>query len=63
MQRAVDGLPRQGPSEPWVMSMDYFRDVKLLRRGRVAEKCLVFSPAPVAASKAPVGRRLSEAEA
>lgn len=63
VQRAVDGLPRQGPREPWVMSMDYFRDVKLLRRGRVAEKCLVFSPAPVAATKAPVGRRLSEAEA
>lgn len=34
VQRALDGMPRQGPREPWVMSMDYFRDIKLLRRGR-----------------------------
>ncbi|WP_047286501.1 flavin-containing monooxygenase [Pseudomonas protegens] len=43
VQRALDGMPRQGPSEPWVMSMDYFRDVKLLRRGKVAENCLTFT--------------------
>ncbi len=48
VQRALDSMPRQGPSEPWVMSMDYFRDVKLLRRGTVAEKCLAFSSVPSA---------------
>jgi cation diffusion facilitator CzcD-associated flavoprotein CzcO len=63
VQRALDGMPRQGPGEPWVMSMDYFRDVKLLRRGRVAEKCLAFSPAPDATSQAPIDLRLSEARA
>lgn len=46
VQRALDSMPRQGPCEPWVMSMDYFRDVKLLRRGKVADKCLSFSTVP-----------------
>ncbi len=61
VQRALDGMPRQGPSEPWVMSMDYFRDIKLLRRGRVAEMCLVFSPAPAPSSQTPSDLRLSGA--
>lgn len=63
VQRALDGMPRQGPNEPWVMSMDYFRDVKLLRRGRVAEKCLVFSPVPGSSSQPALDLRLSEARA
>lgn len=46
VQRALDRMPRQGTCEPWVMSMDYFRDVKLLRRGTVAEKSLAFSTVP-----------------
>lgn len=46
VQRALDSMPRQGPREPWVMSMDYFRDVKLLRRGTVADKCLKFTAVP-----------------
>ncbi len=43
VKRALDSMPRQGPREPWVMSMDYFRDVKLLRHGTVADKCLAFT--------------------
>ncbi len=46
VQRALDSMPRQGPREPWVMSMDYFRDIKLLRRGKVADECLRFSTVP-----------------
>ncbi|MDU9390215.1 NAD(P)/FAD-dependent oxidoreductase [Pseudomonas sp. zfem002] len=46
VQRALDGMPRQGPAEPWVMSMDYFRDVKLLRKGEVANPSLMFSAVP-----------------
>lgn len=46
VQRALDSIPRQGPREPWVMSMDYFRDIKLLRRGKVADECLRFSTVP-----------------
>ncbi|MFL9875784.1 flavin-containing monooxygenase [Paraburkholderia megapolitana] len=51
VQRALDKLPRQGPGAPWVMSMDYFQDVKLLRKGAVADKALAFAPAPVSASQ------------
>lgn len=28
------------------MSMDYFRDIKLLRRGKVVDECLRFSTVP-----------------
>ncbi len=42
VQRVLDSMPRQGPREPWVMSMDYFRDIKLLRRGKVDDKHLSF---------------------
>jgi hypothetical protein len=47
VQRVLADLPRQGPGMPWVMSMDYFKDVKLLRQGPVADACLRFSAAPV----------------
>ncbi|MNQ64997.1 FAD-containing monooxygenase EthA [compost metagenome] len=50
VQRVLADLPRQGPDLPWVMSMDYFNDVKLLRQGPVADACLRFSAAPVMAS-------------
>ncbi len=46
IQRAMDGLPRQGPGVPWVMSMDYFKDVKLMRKGTVENKALRFEFAP-----------------
>lgn len=52
VKRSLDSMPRQGPREPWVMSMDYFRDVKLLRRGKVAEKCLKFTAVQNAPVKA-----------
>ena len=45
VQRALDGMPRQGPREPWVMSMDYFRDIKLCaEEGR--RRMLRFSTVP-----------------
>lgn len=46
VQRVLDQLPHQGPGEPWVMSMDYFQDVKLLRKGPVTDKALSFSSVP-----------------
>ncbi len=65
VQRSLDMMPKQGPREPWVMSMDYFRDVKLLRHGRVDEKWLAFSPAPTARSSTQVkgGTKLSKVHA
>ncbi|MFC4863348.1 flavin-containing monooxygenase [Pseudomonas sp. MAHUQ-62] len=52
VQRVLANLPRQGPGMPWVMSMDYFKDVKLLRKGPVADACLQFSAVPAVHSPA-----------
>ncbi|MFF5233060.1 flavin-containing monooxygenase [Dactylosporangium sp. NPDC000521] len=46
IQRVVDQLPRQGDRMPWLTSMDYHSDVKLLRDGRVDDPALHFSKAP-----------------
>jgi len=53
IQRAVDQLPRQGDRMPWLTSMDYRSDVKLLKADSVVDPELVFAragaPAEVAA--------------
>ena len=43
VRRAVDALPRQGNRAPWLMSMDYHSDVKLLREDPVEDPNLRFS--------------------
>ncbi|GAA5021269.1 flavin-containing monooxygenase [Streptomyces siamensis] len=43
IQRAVDQLPRQGDRMPWLTSMDYHSDVKLLRADSVVDPELHFS--------------------
>ena len=43
VQRAIDELPRQGDRAPWLTSMSYARDVKLLRRRPVQDPELRFS--------------------
>jgi monooxygenase len=50
IQRAVPLLPRQGNRMPWLTSMDYSADVKLLRADSVVDPELHFSraAAPVA---------------
>ncbi|MEV0127843.1 NAD(P)/FAD-dependent oxidoreductase [Dactylosporangium sp. NPDC050688] len=45
IQRVVDQLPRQGDRMPWLTSMDYHSDVRLLRTGRVDDQELHFEPA------------------
>ncbi|HEY3529127.1 MAG TPA: NAD(P)/FAD-dependent oxidoreductase [Nocardioides sp.] len=56
VRRALDRLPKQGPRVPWVTSTAYGDDVRLLRRGPVADRHLVFTAraprAPVAAEAA-----------
>ncbi|QFU92457.1 NAD(P)/FAD-dependent oxidoreductase [Amycolatopsis sp. YIM 10] len=47
VQRAVGQLPRQGDRMPWLMSMSYHADVKLLRSDSVADPELRFSRAEV----------------
>ena len=46
VQRSLADLPRQGPAAPWLMSMNYEHDRKLLRSGDVADENLHFSSIP-----------------
>jgi monooxygenase len=43
IQRAIDQLPRQGNRAPWLTSMSYTSDVRLLRRLPVQDRELRFS--------------------
>jgi cation diffusion facilitator CzcD-associated flavoprotein CzcO len=43
VQRSLDQLPKQGPAAPWVMSMNYYDDRRLLRSGSVVDEHLHFS--------------------
>ena len=43
VQRSLADLPRQGSAAPWLMSMNYEHDRKLLRSGDVADENLHFS--------------------
>jgi cation diffusion facilitator CzcD-associated flavoprotein CzcO len=52
IQRAVDQLPRQGNRMPWLTSMDYADDVRLLRADSVVDPELHFSSAGVPAARA-----------
>ena len=45
VMRALDRLPRQGPSLPWRLHQNYARDVWLLKRGPV-DDAMRFSRAP-----------------
>ncbi|MDF0530105.1 NAD(P)/FAD-dependent oxidoreductase [Tsukamurella sp. 8F] len=45
VQRSLDRLPRQGTEAPWLMSMSYAADAKLLRSGEVADRRLRFGTA------------------
>ncbi|MFE6923054.1 flavin-containing monooxygenase [Nocardia sp. NPDC057663] len=48
VQRSLDQLPRQGTEAPWLTSMDYRDDVKLLRFDSVADPNLRFAAAGAA---------------
>lgn len=50
VQRALSMMPRQGTDKPWSMSMNYFDDERMLRKGPVTDKHLRFeykAPQPV----------------
>jgi hypothetical protein len=36
--RSIDGLPKQGRSLPWRLHQNYFRDIRLLKRGPVDDR-------------------------
>jgi cation diffusion facilitator CzcD-associated flavoprotein CzcO len=44
VQRAIDDLPRQGSRSPWATSMDYYADVRMLRKSPIADRNLHFAP-------------------
>jgi len=45
VQRSLADLPKQGPAAPWLMSMSYHDDRRLLRGDEVADEYLHFSSA------------------
>ena len=47
--RALDELPKQGSRTPWRLNQNYLRDIRLIRRGKIADEGLRFAkkPAPV----------------
>ena len=47
VQRALDGLPKQGTRSPWLMSMSYLADRRELRSRPVVDEFLRFDDAPV----------------
>lgn len=55
IQRSLDKLPRQGTSAPWLMSMNYRSDVKVLRNKPVADPNLRFSTLAAQAGGSPIG--------
>jgi monooxygenase len=42
-QRSLDLLPKQGAALPWKLQQNYFADLKLLRKGKVADVGLIWS--------------------
>jgi cation diffusion facilitator CzcD-associated flavoprotein CzcO len=50
VKRSLDQLPRQGTAAPWLMSMNYQADVKLLRNGAITDPALRFSSVDRAAT-------------
>jgi len=62
IRRAIDQLPRQGNRAPWLTSMSYVRDVKLLRRLPVQDPELRFSRRQDSSGQHPGGIRTRIAE-
>ncbi len=53
--RVMDQLPKQGKDHPWKLFQNYIKDVKLLRKGALADGTLEFSAAhKVAAEPEPM---------
>jgi hypothetical protein len=48
VQRAIHSLPRQGSKTPWRLNQNYFKDLLLLRYGRVDDGTLEFKSMPTA---------------
>ena len=56
VKRSLHELPKQGTQEPWLMSMSFHEDRKLLRDGDVTDRFLQFSSASGDKPKQPCRR-------
>jgi monooxygenase len=54
VMRSIDRLPKQGRSLPWRLHQNYFRDIRLLRRGPV-DDAMEFSAGPAPKPSHPAG--------
>ncbi|HTY33517.1 NAD(P)/FAD-dependent oxidoreductase [Mycobacterium sp.] len=41
--RSLDELPKQGSRKPWRLNQNYLRDIRLIRRGKIADEGLRFA--------------------
>lgn len=44
IQRALDGLPRQGDRAPWMLKQNYLVDIRTIRRDKIDDGVLSFTP-------------------
>ncbi|CAN5377067.1 NAD(P)/FAD-dependent oxidoreductase [soil metagenome] len=44
IQRAQDGLPRQGDRAPWMLRQNYLVDIRTIRRDKIDDGVLQFTP-------------------
>lgn len=50
--RAADRMPKQGDKDPWRNPQSYFRDIAILRHGRIDDGVMTFSKAAAAGKAA-----------
>ena len=43
IQRALDGLPKQGDRAPWMLKQNYLTDIRTIRRDKIDDGVLSFS--------------------
>ena len=43
IQRALDGLPRQGDRAPWMLKQNYLVDLRTIRRDKIDDGVLQFT--------------------
>ena len=43
IQRALDGLPRQGDRAPWMLKQNYLVDIRTIRRDAIDDDVLSFT--------------------
>ena len=48
--RSVERLPKQGTEPPWRLHQNYVRDVRMFRRGALADEAMQFRARPTAAA-------------